>query len=309
MPPAITQKQQFLSANRGQFLNCVLLERVQSAYQTLEFYEDSDLGVSFWMDGQIMSCSNYYEDYHEALSIPALLSLTPLAKQLSASTISPLRVLICGGADLMTAKSFIECTDQKQLKIDLVDIDSLAIEKCSQHFYPIISNVLLSPALNIYCQDANEYIKSYTSEYDCITLDLTDIDHSGAISNTIYLNPLFYKNAASRLSSKGVMTGQLGVLDNTDFLQEFANTITPHFSQCLLYKKYCHVYMCEVLFFIAFKDHATQDTFIQNMTSFSYKEKLSLLPTQCSEQTLFAMFCFSKKEKENIPVNLLYLET
>jgi spermidine synthase len=165
----------------------------QSDYQKIVITrQDSDLRL--FLDGDIQFSSQDEHRYHEALVHPAL-SLAP----------SDAKVLILGGGDGLAVREILKYPGVK--KVDLVDLDP-AVTDLGEKFSDLVelnNNSLSADKVDIYNQDAYQYVQETVKEYDVAILDLPD-PKSTALNKMYTVN--FYKSLYSHLTENGVVSIQ-----------------------------------------------------------------------------------------------------
>ncbi len=176
----------------------------QSEFQKVEIFKSKGLGNVLTLDDLMMTTTEDEFFYHEMIThIP--MNSHP----------NPKNVLVIGGGDGGTVREVLK-HDTVQ-SVDLCEIDGLVIE-ASKEFLPTIAGKLDDPRVNIYVEDAIEFIKDKKDCYDVILIDSTDPMGPGVGLFTVD----FYTNIKNSLKKGGIVVPQ----SESPFAQkkEFKNT-------------------------------------------------------------------------------------
>ncbi|MCX8070796.1 MAG: polyamine aminopropyltransferase [Thermodesulfovibrionales bacterium] len=165
----------------------------RSQYQNIEVIISKSYGKMLILDNKIQSTELDEFIYHEALIHPAMMV-----------SINPERVLIAGGGEGATAREILRYDSIKQ--IDIVDLDSQVIEVAKKHLSEWHRGSFDSPKINIYYDDAREYLKKTKNKYDLIIADLPEPFEDGP-AMMLYTKE-FYKLIEDSLMEKGVFVTQ-----------------------------------------------------------------------------------------------------
>ncbi|MCD8024148.1 MAG: polyamine aminopropyltransferase [Candidatus Gastranaerophilales bacterium] len=162
----------------------------QSKFQKVEILKSKGLGNILTLDGLMMTTVEDEFFYHE------MIAHIPLC-----SHKNPENVLVIGGGDGGTVREVLkhECVKN----IDLCEIDALVIE-ASKEFLPSIAGKLDDKRVNIYVEDAIEFIKNKKNLYDVVLIDSTDPMGPGVGLFT----EEFYTNVKNSLKPDGIVTPQ-----------------------------------------------------------------------------------------------------
>jgi spermidine synthase len=114
-------------------------------------------------------------------------------------------VLIVGGGDGAVAKELLKYNFIK--KIDLVDIDQEVVNLSKQYLIKINDNSLKNNKLNLFYEDAFNYIKNTKNKYDIIIADRPDPIGAG---KSLFKKE-FYKHINNIISPEGISVFQSGV--------------------------------------------------------------------------------------------------
>jgi spermidine synthase len=137
------------------------LYKGSSDYQNMHLVETTD--IRLYLDQQLQFSSVDERIYHEALVHPAF-ALSRYHE----------RVLILGGGDGLALREVLKYKYVKQ--VDLVDLDPLVLKAASKHPSMLALNEysLHDKRVNVYCQDALEFLASRNTLYDIIIVDFPD---------------------------------------------------------------------------------------------------------------------------------------
>ncbi|WP_255363837.1 MULTISPECIES: polyamine aminopropyltransferase [unclassified Candidatus Frackibacter] len=165
----------------------------QSKYQKIVITKDRE-DIRLYLNGNIQFSSKDEYRYHEALVHPAL-SLTG-AKS---------RILVLGGGDGLVVRELLKYNEIRQ--IDLVDLDKTVTDLAqeSRYFLQVNNDSLNNRKVNIYNQDAYQYIVSNNEKYDLAIIDLPDPNNESL--NKLY-TVNFYNLIYQNLNDRGVMVVQ-----------------------------------------------------------------------------------------------------
>jgi spermidine synthase len=162
----------------------------QSEFQKVEVIETEAYGKMLLLDGLVMTTEKDEFFYHEMIShIPML------------SHANPERVLVVGGGDGGTVREVLKHPSVKE--IVLCEIDGAVIE-VSKKYLPSIAGKLDDSRVTINVEDAIEYMKRQSKNFDVILIDSTDPMGPGEGLFT----EEFYTNVKNALKDGGVMAAQ-----------------------------------------------------------------------------------------------------
>ncbi|GKS61792.1 spermidine synthase [Candidatus Nitrosocosmicus sp.] len=105
------------------------------------------------------------------------------------------KVLFIGGGGFSGPKYFLQ--NYPNIAVDVVEIDPKVVEVAKEYFFLDESN----PKLNIYVQDAREFLNKYTGSYDMIVFDAFSKSYVPFHLMTVE----FYKLLSDKLSNGGVV--------------------------------------------------------------------------------------------------------
>ena len=174
-------------------VNKVLIDK-KSKYQRIQILDTSVYGRILVLDGIIQVTEKDEAAYSEMLVHPAIQVLK-----------SPQNVLIIGGGDGAVAEEILKYNFIK--KIDLVDIDKEVVKLSSKYFKKINKNSLNNKKVNIFFQDAFDFIAATKNKYDLIIADRPDPVGAGKS----LFKEKFYKNVNNILMAEGIAIFQSGV--------------------------------------------------------------------------------------------------
>lgn len=161
-----------------------------SPYQKTDVFSSRAFGNVLTLDGLMMVTERDEFFYHEMIThIPMLTHKNPE------------NVLVIGGGDGGTVRELLKHKSVKH--IDMVEIDGVVIE-ASKKFFPSVACELNNPKVSVLVQDAIDFIKNKTDEYDVVLIDSTDpIGPGEGLFNTE-----FYNNVKKALKKGGIVVPQ-----------------------------------------------------------------------------------------------------
>ena len=162
----------------------------KSEFQQVDIFKSKTLGNVLTLDGLMMTTVKDEFFYHE------MIAHIPLC-----SHKNPENVLVIGGGDGGTVREVLKHPSVKN--VDLCEIDALVIE-ASKMFLPSIAGKLDDKRVNIYVEDAIEFIKTKKNCYDVVLVDSTDPMGTGVGLFT----EEFYTNVKESLKKGGIVTPQ-----------------------------------------------------------------------------------------------------
>ena len=166
----------------------------KSKYQKIQIFDTPIYGRVLVLDGIIQITEKDESAYSEMLVHPAMQALK-----------NPKKVLIIGGGDGAVAEEVLKYNFIKN--IDLVDIDEEVVKYCTKYFKKINKNSLENKKVNLFFQDAYDFIAKTKNRYDLIIADRPDPVGAGKS----LFKEKFYKNINNILSINGVAVFQSGV--------------------------------------------------------------------------------------------------
>ena len=163
----------------------------QSPFQKVEILDsDSTLGKILTLDDLMMTTEGDEYFYHEMIAhIPMMNHKCPKT------------VLVIGGGDGGTVREVLK--HETVEKVVLCEIDGMVIDACKKYL-PTIAGELDNPKVEILVEDAIEYIKTKTNEFDVILIDSTDPMGPGEGLFT----EEFYTNVKKSLKKGGIVAAQ-----------------------------------------------------------------------------------------------------
>ena len=162
----------------------------KSEFQQVDIFKSKTLGNVLTLDGLMMTTVEDEFFYHE------MIAHIPLC-----SHKNPENVLVIGGGDGGTVREVLKHPSVKN--VDLCEIDALVIE-ASKMFLPSIAGKLDDKRVNIYVEDAIEFIKTKKNCYDVVLVDSTDPMGPGVGLFT----EEFYTNVKESLKKGGIVAPQ-----------------------------------------------------------------------------------------------------
>lgn len=167
-----------------------ILHSEYSDFQKVEIIETEAYGKMLLLDGLVMTTEKDEFFYHEMIS-----HIPMLAHQ------NPERVLIVGGGDGGTVREVLKHPSVKE--VVLCEIDGAVIE-VSKKYLPSIAGKLDDSRVKINVEDAIEYMKRQSKNFDVILIDSTDPMGPG---EGLFTED-FYTNVKNALKEGGVMAAQ-----------------------------------------------------------------------------------------------------
>ncbi len=163
----------------------------QSQFQKVEILDsDSALGKILTLDDLMMTTEGDEYFYHEMIAhIPMM------------NHKEPKTVLVIGGGDGGTVREVLKHDTVE--KVVLCEIDGMVIDACKKYL-PTIAGELDNPKVEILVEDAIEYIKTKTNEFDIVLIDSTDPMGPGEGLFT----EEFYTNVKKSLKKGGIVAAQ-----------------------------------------------------------------------------------------------------
>ena len=163
----------------------------QSPFQKVEILDsDSALGKILTLDDLMMTTEGDEYFYHEMIAhIPMI------------NHKEPKTVLVIGGGDGGTVREVLKHDTVE--KVVLCEIDGMVIDACKKYL-PTIAGELDNPKVEVLVEDAIEYIKTKTNEFDIILIDSTDPMGPGEGLFT----EEFYTNVKKSLKKGGIVAAQ-----------------------------------------------------------------------------------------------------
>lgn len=167
-----------------------ILHCEQSEFQKVEVIYTEAYGKMLLLDGLVMTTEKDEFFYHEMIThIPML------------AHANPERVLVVGGGDGGTVREVLKHPSVKE--VVLCEIDGAVIE-ASRKYLPSIAGMLDDSRVTINVEDAIEYMKRQSKNFDVILIDSTDPMGPGEGLFT----EEFYTNVKNALKDGGVMAAQ-----------------------------------------------------------------------------------------------------
>lgn len=169
----------------------------QSTYQRIILARNDRNGrLRLYIDGHLQFAEQDEHRYHESLVHPVM-SLPGSRKN----------VLILGGGDGLAAREVLKYPDVE--RIDLVDIDPVITDLCTQHadLRRMNGGSLTHPRMHVHNTDADLFVREAKRRYDRIIIDLPD-PHNDSLSR-LY-STTFYKAVRRCLGNEGYFVTQSG---------------------------------------------------------------------------------------------------
>ncbi len=167
----------------------------RSKYQKIDIFDTFTYGRVLALDGIVQITEKDEFAYSEMLVHPAMQSLSKKAK----------KILIVGGGDGAVAEEVLKYNYINN--IDLVDIDRDVVELSKKYFKKINNGALNNKKLNLFYEDAFNFINNTENLYDLIIADRPD--PIGA-AKSLYKS-IFYKKIKNIMSKNSIAIFQSGV--------------------------------------------------------------------------------------------------
>ncbi|RJP76213.1 MAG: polyamine aminopropyltransferase [Candidatus Zixiibacteriota bacterium] len=161
-----------------------------SPYQTVEIYQTAEFGNLLVLDGAIMLTEAHEFIYHDMLVHIPLLSHP-----------HPKRVLVIGGGDGGTIREVLRHDTVE--RADMVEIDEEVV-KASRLHLPDLAGQLDDPRVRLKFQDAVEFVREISDEYDVVLVDSTDPIGPGEG----LFSSAFYRDVLRALKADGIVAVQ-----------------------------------------------------------------------------------------------------
>ena len=137
-----------------------LIYRKQSKFQLIEIFDTVDFGRVLMLDNEVQLTTSDEKIYHTALT-----------KELLNKEIHSL--LIIGGGDGGALREACAILN-KDVTIDLVELDPDVISACREHLPTLSNGAFDDPRVTIYNEDGFKFIENTHNRYDAIIIDLND---------------------------------------------------------------------------------------------------------------------------------------
>lgn len=203
-----------------------LLERRQTAYQSLEVMESPRFGKLMRLDGRFMTSELDEFFYHETLVHPAAIAHP-----------QPRIALILGGGDGGAAEELLKHPSME--KVVLAELDAEVIAASKAHLQAVHRGVWDDPRLQVHVGDGMDYADRTAERFDLVFMDLTDPDTpAGGL----------YTDAALARLQKAMAPGGALVLHlgspvfHPEQVQQLVATLRARFAQVHCYGVYVPLY-------------------------------------------------------------------
>lgn len=171
------------------------LVKKKSKFQNIEIFDTTTYGRVLALDGVIQITEKDEYAYSEMLVHPAMQTLAKKVK----------KVLIVGGGDGAVAEEVLKYNFIRS--IDLVDIDKEVVDLSKIYFKKVNNNSLTNNKLNLFYNDAFNFIDKNKNLYDLIIADRPDPIGAG---KSLFKSS-FYKKISGSLSENSIAIFQSGV--------------------------------------------------------------------------------------------------
>ncbi len=169
----------------------------ESEWGHVQVFDTPFYGRMLAIDGIIQVTTSDEFIYHEMMvNLPGLLHG------------SPRNILIAGGGDGGALKCALRFKSLQN--VTQVEIDSIVSEVCRKYLPSVSDGSFDNPKTTLVFDDAYEFIKHDTKQYDVIVLDLTDPVEDGPAARLF--SKEFFEMVKARLTDTGVMTIHCGSL-------------------------------------------------------------------------------------------------
>lgn len=186
-----------------------------SRFQKVDIFNTDHLGKILALDEIIQVAQTDECLYHEPLVHPGAC----LIKE-------PKSALVMGGGDGCAVRELLKHQSIRDLR--MVEIDSMVIESCQEHFSEINEQALINPGVTVIIDEAEGYLRGIGADkFDLIIADLTEpydlAGISGDLSKRIF-SPEFYGFVKSKISRDNgvfvIQTGGITFSENVDRLHK-----------------------------------------------------------------------------------------
>ena len=169
----------------------------KSDWGHVQVFDTPFYGTMLAIDGIIQVTTSDEFIYHEMMvNLPGILQGNPQ------------KILIAGGGDGGALKCALRF---KSLQgVTQVEIDSVVSEVCRKYLPSVSDGSFEHPKTTLVFDDAYEFIKNSTEQYDVIVLDLTDPVEGGPAQRLF--SEEFFELVKARLTDRGIMTIHCGSL-------------------------------------------------------------------------------------------------
>ena len=194
----------------------------QSEFQKVEIIEsDSTLGKFLTLDDLMMCTEGDEFYYHEMIShIPMMHHKSPKS------------VLVIGGGDGGTVREVLKHKTVE--KVVLCEIDGMVIDACKKYL-PSMACELDNPKVEIKVEDAIEFIKDKTNEYDVVLIDSTGSTVSEQNAQSTHpaqqLTNIFYMNVKIEQSWKE----QLALEFDKEYFKSLTDFVRQEYQSTTVY--------------------------------------------------------------------------
>ena len=165
----------------------------RSEFQDLRIVDTDRFGRMLVLDGFVQTTERDEFAYHEMMTHPALLACG-----------DPRRVLVIGGGDGGILREVLRHPSVERAV--LVEIDASVIDLSRRYLPMICRDSFDDPRVEIILADGAEYLGDGDERFDAIIVDSPD---PIGPAQTLFTEG-FYRDAAGRLTDRGVMTRQTG---------------------------------------------------------------------------------------------------
>lgn len=207
-----------------------------------EIVEDvGPLGLCLFMDGYIQSAEKDSHIYHESLVQPAMCLVQ--SSDSSEGQQKPLRVLIGGGGELVTAYEVLK--HKSLLQCDMVDIDGKVVDMAKKNLQKFHFDSYQDKRLNLVIGDVHDFVcKKIAGEnkeedkYDVVIMDICD-PTEGYGPARLYTKE-FYEMCKKVMTPSGVFVTQSTALQTTNYLTaaRIRKTAEHVFGRAFLYSSF-----------------------------------------------------------------------
>jgi len=180
------------------FAHAHLLERVESAYQTIEIWDTPQLGRLFTLDGRPMTSAGDEFIYHECMVHPAALAHP-----------APRAALVLGGGDGGAARQLLKHPGIERIVV--AELDAEVVRLTREHLPDVHGGAFDDPRVELLIGDAAHYVDaaaaaSPAAQFDLVVFDLTPPDSPAAGLYT----PAFYARLKRVLRRGAALSLHLG---------------------------------------------------------------------------------------------------
>jgi spermidine synthase len=167
---------------------------IQSTHQRIEWHDTTSMGRMLALDGAFMLSERDEFIYHECMVHVAALAHA-----------DPKRALVMGGGDGCTARELLKHPSIEEIVV--IELDPMVVATCRGNFSDVNQHAFDDPRVRVEIGDALAFLRSTSTRYDVIVMDLTDPDDGQ--SSPLYSSET-YQLIRDRFTPDGVLSLHIG---------------------------------------------------------------------------------------------------